>query len=367
MPPRKIDDAWWVDFMFKGRRVRKKSPVDTKRGAESHERELRENLAGGKNLDGTDPSSPLFSEHLKDWLKTYPLVKGNRPSEIRSKECIARVHLGPAFGHLRLAEITEEVIDAFTADKLRGDPEADPPRRPLAPKTVHNILTVLARCLKSAAAKLPRVPTTNKPRVFMPDFDWLKADEVPLVLDAARDQDDRTMILFALDTGARAGELLALRWGDLDFHNRKVVFRHSSTRGMVGPTKSGKTRDVPMTGRLKDALNAYKHLRGPLVFCRDDGKPLRLGQLHEAIWRTCRKAGLREIRWHDLRHTFASHLVSAGVPLPQIQAWLGHSTITMVLRYAHMAPEQNADMIGVLEGRAVASAPALRPLRLVKE
>ncbi len=76
---------------------------------------------------------------------------------------------------------------------------------------------------------------------------------------------------------------------------------------------------------------------------------MSLNQLHERLWGACRRAGLREIRWHDLRHSFASQLVTAGVPVRQVQEWLGHSTITMTMRYAHLAPGSGADLIQALE------------------
>jgi len=86
-----------------------------------------------------------------------------------------------------------------------------------------------------------------------------------------------------------------------------------------------------------------------LVFCRQDGQPLKIGQLHERLWSACRRAGLREIRWHDLRRSFASQLAIAGVPLNQIQLWLGHITINMTMRYAHLAPGSGASLIAALE------------------
>jgi site-specific recombinase XerD len=104
-----------------------------------------------------------------------------------------------------------------------------------------------------------------------------------------------------------------------------------------------------MTVRLGEALRRMKHLLAKLVFCRVDGKPFSLWQLHERLWGACRRAGLREIRWHDLRHSFASQLVSAGVRLRQVQDWLGHSTITMTMRYSHLAPGQGAELIRALE------------------
>lgn len=72
-------------------------------------------------------------------------------------------------------------------------------------------------------------------------------------------------------------------------------------------------------------------------------------QLHERLWTATRRSGLRKVRWHDLRHSFATQLVARGVPLRQVQGWLGHSTIHMTMRYAHLAPHSGADLIAVLD------------------
>jgi site-specific recombinase XerC len=77
--------------------------------------------------------------------------------------------------------------------------------------------------------------------------------------------------------------------------------------------------------------------------------PLSLDQLHERLWTACRRAGLRNIRWHDLRHSFGSQLAAAGVPLRQVQEWMGHSTITMTMRYMHLASGGGRELIGVLD------------------
>ncbi len=86
-----------------------------------------------------------------------------------------------------------------------------------------------------------------------------------------------------------------------------------------------------------------------------DGKPSTIWQLHERLWSACRRAGIREIRWHDLRHTFASQLAMKNVPIPQLQQWLGHSTINMTMRYAHLAPGAGAHFIKALDGESVAN------------
>lgn len=90
------------------------------------------------------------------------------------------------------------------------------------------------------------------------------------------------------------------------------------------------------------------------------GRELLIGQLHECLWRTLKRAQLPDIRWHDLRHSFASNLVAAGVPILQVQKWMGHSSIAMTMRYAHLAPETNNHMIAVLDG-----APTEKKIALV--
>jgi integrase len=157
--------------------------------------------------------------------------------------------------------------------------------------------------------------------------------------------------MFAFRTGARAGEQIAFRWEDIDWHNKLIVFRRSSTYGVVVErTKSKKIRRVPMSPALEAALKKMKHLRGPLVFCNEDGSPLTINQLHERLWSVCNRAKLRRIKWHETRHSFASQLVIAGTPLRQVQEWLGHSTIQMTMRYAHLAPGGGREFLSALDG-----------------
>jgi site-specific recombinase XerD len=92
------------------------------------------------------------------------------------------------------------------------------------------------------------------------------------------------------------------------------------------------------------------------VFCTMDGRMLKYTELPHPLWRSCRKAGLRMIQWHSLRHTFASHLVMRGVPLKAVQELLGHSTIQMTMRYAHLAPQVTRDAVNLLDRPAIPAA-----------
>ena len=337
--------GWLVDFVFqhadgRNERVRRRSPVQTRRGAADYERQLRQEML---NPTPIRKEVPTFERFVGErWMPVYPSAAGNRPSTVQEKESHVRLYLNPALGSLRLDAVRGERVDRLFAG-LR--------RRGLSPKTCRNVRATLRRILASAVEweLIESIPALPKIRVPDSSFDFLTREEAEQLVSTCRDVEVRTLLLFALHTGARAGEQLAIEWGDVDFASRQVVFRRSSTRGIVGPTKSGRERWVPLTKALYAALRKHRHLRGPRVFCNADGSPLSIWQLHERLWTACRRAGLRKVRWHDLRHSFASQLVIAGVPLRQVQDWLGHSTIAMTIRYSHLAPGSGKEMIGALE------------------
>jgi integrase len=287
------------------------------------------------------------------WLPTYPGSVGNRRSTVREKESHCAVHLVPFFGRYRLDEVAGELVARFFAHLREEDDDGDV----RSEKTVKNIRATLARILASAKewGEIREMP--DLPKVKVPDAPWdfYVREESERLFAASRNEDERALLMFAIKTGGRAGEQIAFESGDIDWYNHVVVFHQSSILGEVGPTKSGRTRKVPMTKMLEAALKKQKHLRGNLVFCNMDGSPYTIDQLHERLWSASKRAGLRQIRWHDLRHSFGSQAAIAGVPLPQIQAWMGHSTITMTMRYAHLAPGTGNQWIERLDAGVAAA------------
>ena len=113
--------------------------------------------------------------------------------------------------------------------------------------------------------------------------------------------------------------------------------------------QEGKTREIPLGDDVLAALKHHRHLRGDIVLCKDDGSMLAKGETKHPLWRACKRAGLRRIGWHVLRHTFASHLVMRGAPLKAVQELLGHSTIKMTERYAHLSPDVRKDAVRLLD------------------
>lgn len=373
MTARKMKGAWWVDFHWTHQlgpaagtreRIRRKSPVDNKRGAEEYERLLRERLTKGTPLDGSDPKAadiPTFAAFAEEFLDTY-VVNNNKPSERESKRSILRMHLVPVLGTMRLDLVREREIEHLKAKILRSG---------VTPKRLKNILAVLSKMLRYAheIGLLESAPRIRMPKLPPTQFDFLDDDEYERLLRASDDEPQRrALVVVAREAGLRKGEILALEWGDVDLVARTLSVRRSvwydnQSVAHVGAPKSGRERRIPMTSRLHATLSKHRHLRGKRVFCNDDGKPLTPGQIESFLATTCRRAGLRPIGWHVLRHTFASHLAQRGASPKAIQELLGHSEISTTMRYMHLAPAHHREAVALLEtsSDAVVAAPIEAP------
>ena len=180
-------------------------------------------------------------------------------------------------------------------------------------------------------------------------FDFLTFEELSRLTEAVKIDPERlALVLLGADAGLRQGEIIALEWGDVDLVAGALTVRRSSWRGIVGTPKSGRERKVPLTARLKVALKAHRHLKSELVFCRSDGKPFTQSAIEAALRFGCKRAGLRSIGSHVLRHTFCSHLAMRGAAPKAIQELAGHSTLSMTLRYMHLAPSAFCEAIDLL-------------------
>lgn len=140
----------------------------------------------------------------------------------------------------------------------------------------------------------------------------------------------KAFVTTAFKTGLRVGELLALRWEDLDLVAGRLVVRRTLWRDQEGTPRGGRIREVPLSDDAIATLKAHRHLKGPYVFCEADGARLTHSRVKDVVPWTCSKAGLaKRLTTHELRHTFASHLVMRGVALKAVQELLGHATIDM--------------------------------------
>ena len=352
MAVKKWRGKWVVDFVRDDQRIRRVSPVQTKRGAQAYEVELRQELTSPPPAPGAEPVAevPTFAEFADEWMTTYVAVN-NKPSGRLLKESTLRNELVPFFGKRRLNQITLRDIEAFKADQVR---------KGLHPATVNRRLSILGSLMKRAVewgviTEIPRARTLAEPRR---DFDWLRPDEVGAMLTTAKAASQRyyTFIFVALRTGMRKGEIYGLHWRSVDFDARRITVEYSAWRGLLGTPKSGKTRVVPMTADLAEVLGAWRQVcPGEIVFpSRKGGIVYGTTCANRALYLALERAELRRVRFHDLRHTFASHLVLKGCSLKVVQLLLGHSSVSMTERYAHIADQQLMSAVDVLEGLGTA-------------
>lgn len=371
-------------------RVKGTPALNTKAAAETAERiHIEQALRGARGSD--KPKEVLtVKQFIEDvWWPKFKAGGGkrgvNQETSLREKEGHIRIHILPRLGGLRLDKVNNERVTTFFGElrkqgfskrgrpPISSRPEAIRKRRQrelgkgddgqrrkqqsrksgLSEKSIRNVRATL-RTLLSFAVRwgyLDRLP--DLPEVVVPEgtFDWYQPSEAAELVDGARDTWERTLLLFPLHTGVRLGEQRAVRWADVDFNLSRIYIRRSAPSGFttIKAPKSNRQRWVDLTPELAAALRSIRH-GAELIFCNDDGSMLRPGQFQEILWAAQKRAGLRRIRWHDLRHSYASILASGGMPLFLIRGLLGHSSVQMTERYAHVAASQTAAYMPLLSG-----------------
>ncbi|AKF81073.1 integrase [Myxococcus fulvus 124B02] len=374
----KSEEAWQVDFVFQhadGRkqRVVKFSPVQTRRGAEAYERELRAALLDGSfGKEKKSEEAPLTLAKFTQRFLTYS-ENNNKHSTVVSKQQILRDHILPFFGEKKLDAIGPAEIEDFKAAmkkkprRLSGHSETPSKRalrrrkvnkaKTLGLKTINNALAVLSKLLNLAKEQnvLAHTPDVKLFKVAKPDYDFLTFEEVDQLLDAATPQ-EAALLTTALKTGLRQGELIGLQWSDVDLVRAKLHVKRTIWRGVEGTPKGGSSRTVDLPQSGVDALKVHRHLRGPFVFCQENGEHLTPGMMDHLLITTLKRAGItREkgtIGWHDLRHTYGSHLAMRGIPMKVIQELMGHATLDMTMRYAHLSPDTRREAVKALDSPA---------------
>jgi len=330
MPARKINNWWHAGFYFKRERYRERCPENSRAGAEAYELHLRQRLARGEDIRKPAVAEKLttFAEFSKEWFETY-VKANNKPSEQRNKEIALRKYLVPSFGGTAVSGITDFQVDRFK----RSLSEAG-----LCNKSINNYLAILAKALRSAKSwKLAsEVPVITSLKYILKPVNALSDDECARLLRNTAEPMWHAMIVLALRTGLRLGELFGLRWCDIDTDNHVLVVGQSIVRGFVSTPKSGRARFVPLEKTVEDTLAALNDSREGLVFHRGDGTPLSHRMAARALDRACKRVGIRHIGWHTLRHTVGTQLHKSRVPMRDIQTILGHSSLAMTERYTHV-------------------------------
>lgn len=328
-------EGWRVQWTDRGRRRSKK--FETKAEARRYEMELELGVAD-KTAQGL---SPTFAEYAADWVESYCKVE-KAESQWKSDERAIRLHLLPLLGPVRLTALRRSHLLAVK-DQLRAKTAVGKTHR-LSPKTV-NLALALAKKIMATAAEREIVPSNPFLGVKLVRLGpqrfryWTGAERETFLRHADReDPEFGRLVRVACHTGLRLGELAALTRADLDFERAKVRVSKTwdVTLAKVLPMTKGRTdEDVPMNRDVLEALGPKRFLQpGAAVFDRS-----LFWSARKRLGRLAVKAGVAPIRFHDLRHTFASTLAMAGMDLMSIQQLCRHKSYQMTLRYAHLHPE----------------------------
>ncbi len=359
---RQRKSAWWVYIHHKGKRKAKK--IGDHKTALAVARKIEAELALGlTGLDGSE--SPTFREYATEWLRTYAAVHCKERT-VEGYEAIIKNHLVPAFGDLALRAITRGRIKLLIAMKV----EANHGRG-----TIRNILAPLRGVLNHAqedglisANPASRLGRFNRAREGdrATKINPFTQEEVIQLLEAARNFCPRYYPIFlcAVRTGMRQGELLALQWGDIDFRGRFIEVRRAMSQRRLTTPKSGKVRQVDMSRELTQVLadlrgrrEVEEALEGRAldprawVFTNGVGSQIDRDNLVKRVFYPClQKAGLRRIRFHDLRHTYASLLIQNGESLVYVKEQMGHHSIQVTVdTYGHLIPGANKAAVDRLD------------------
>ncbi len=325
---RKIGPAWTE-------RGRPAAGYFTKRLAEDWLRGVLDEARRGV-LPGTVQTGATFADAAAEFLRYAEQDRACKPSTVRDYRSNLNAHLLPAFGSARLEEITPAAIDRW-----RGSLTA------LSNRTKNKLLVVMHGVFRRAQHVwgLPVNPVASvekHPQRSSGDLQVFSPEEVWVLVRSAASEQDAAIFLTAAFTGLRRGELLALRWRDVDFTGSAIRVRASYAGGRLTTPKSGKVRSVPMAPEVAKALAAlgqrWDFVAGDdLVFCGEAGGYLDGSALRRRYAEALKRAGLRPLRFHDLRHVFGTRMI-AKADIRRVQEWMGHADVQTTMRYLHYAP-----------------------------
>lgn len=313
--------TWWVQFVdSEGKRVRRSAETNSKTEAQAILASLKTKVREGKFFDINQEPNVYFRDLLAR-VGEHQQNLGRRSYESHFLS-YSKSLLG-YFGEMTLKEITPAKVQAYQMERAKAVKKA----------TANRSLAILRRAFNLAIRwDLAKENPVSKVDLFPESkgrMRFLSREEQDDLL-AACDKRLRDIVLVALRSGLRKGELLGLRKQDVDFKRGLLI---------LTKTKTDRARQVPMTDEVKAVLTRLAFGRAEEDHLFRNKKGACYQQPRFAFMRALAKAGIKDFRFHDLRHTYASDLVMAGVDIFTVSKLLGHSNVKTTMIYAHLAPD----------------------------
>lgn len=365
-------NPWWVFVAHNGRRTSKK--VGDKPAADEVASKIRAKIQLGEFGFEDKKTIPTFKEYAESFMKGYSEIN-HKISTHDSYRGVLEKHLYPIFGTMALNSITRKHIKDFINAKLKEE---------LARGTVRNMKAYLSCILSQAvddeiidinpALRTGKLIKKEDHRKEIHPLTW---EEKVIFEDAVQEHYPRYYPLFLTDlrTGMRVGELIALKPGDLDFNGMFIEVRRGFTRGQITTPKNGKIRRVDMSEELASVLKNYLTERKKealkkgwgetpeWLFYNETGGMIDINNLRKRIFHKClEKVGLRCIRTHDLRHTYATLRISKGDNILDVSKQLGHHSVKLTLdTYCHWMPGTKKSEVNELDSKTAPTCTLSAP------
>ena len=363
--------AWWIFINYEKRRKSKRVGVGEagKKAAKQAALQIQARLALGQfEFDTPEAKVPkpdlaTVGSYLRAWIKEHAAVNC-KPSTYGMYQWAVERILVPEFGMIPLTDLSAEHVRRLIAKYIARGKSKSTIRNYVSPlRTAYSQAIDDGLVTRNPAGKLGRLlkHAKNPAKEMRP----LTRHETTILLESAKAKMPLIypLLLCAVRTGLRRGELIGLQWGDIAFDGRYLLVKRAVVRGKVGLPKSNKVRRVDLSGQLCGELKARKEVRE--LEAMANGQTLRLDEpvflspmgyrweernLEKPWHRALKASGVRKIRLHDLRHTFASQLIEQGVHPKYIQEQLGHASITMTMdTYGHLFPNRNRGLVDGLD------------------
>lgn len=331
----KRGQVWWMRFTYNGRQVRRPTETTDKRLAEKIYHKVMAQVAEGKWFERSPDENKTFTEMIEKFMTEYSITK--TPSgQVRDR--VIATHLKSFFGNRILKEVTPSSIVDYKANRRKEG---------MAPATLARELCLLKRAFNLAVKEWEWCKDNPVSKISGERFNnqidrWLSHKEEERLLTACPGW-LKGIIIFALNTGMRQGEILDLEWPHVDLFRKTITIMRS---------KNGERRTLPLNQSALEVLKSrakVRHIKGNHVFVSQSGTRIIQRNLLRAFYPAMETAKIENFRFHDLRHTFATRLVQAGVDLYTVSKLLGHKDVRMTQRYAHHCPESLRGGVEVLD------------------